>query len=242
MTVFHKNGLNKDGQFNSGPPYEPCPHPPLFFYGTEIPQSPNVKIVGLTISYNLNWSTHIMNIHRKANRTLYLLRRARPVLRPAALSTIYKSFIRSQVEYCCPIWMGAGVTLMNSLDRIQTRAIRILGDIEGNKLQSLAHRRGVAAMSVFHRLINREAPIPLHSLIPQDFKSQRFSRSVFPPAFKIPKTSAADYWTRSCIPLLTHVWNTAVPPRIRQIIDKQTFKLAVNGGDDLGIAFLKLKN
>ena len=150
MATYHKNGLHKDGHFLSGPVR--CPQPPLFFYGTEIPQSPHVKVVGLTMSHNLSWSTHIMNVHRKANRSLALLRRARPVLDPPALSTIYKSFIRSRVEYCCPIWMGAGVTLINSLDRIQTRAIRILGDIEGNKLQSLAHRRGVASMSVFHRL------------------------------------------------------------------------------------------
>jgi hypothetical protein len=126
-----------------------------------IPQRPHVKIVGLTISHNLSWGTHVMNIHRKANRSLALLRRARRVLYPVALSTIYKSFVRSQIEYCCPIWMGAAPIFIKSLDRIQVRAIRILGDIEGNKLQSLAHRRGVAAMSVFHRLINRQAP--LHS-------------------------------------------------------------------------------
>ena len=186
-----------------------------------------------------------MNVHRKANRSLALLRRARPVLDPPALSTIYKSFIRSRVEYCCPIWMGAGATLVNTLDRIQVRAIRILGDAEGIKLQSLAHRRGVAAMCVMHRLINREAPSPLHSLIPQETQHQRISRrNRFPPAFVIPKISASqpDYWTRSCIPLLTRGWNTAIPPATRLISNAQRFKLTVNAGDDLGIAFLKPKN
>jgi hypothetical protein len=139
--------------------------------------------------------------------------------------------------------MGAAATFIKSLDRIQVRAIRILGDKEGIKLQSLAHRRGVAALSVFHRLINREAPSPLHSLIPQESKNQRVSRRTrFPPAFVIPKISASqpDYWTRSCIPLLSQVWNTAIPPSIRSIKAKQSFKLAVNGGDDLEHAFLKI--
>ena len=137
--------------------------------------------------------------------------------------------------------MGAAPTFVKTLDRIQVRAIRILGDVEGNKLQSLAHRRGVAAMSVFHRLINRQAPPPLHTLIPNEVKNQRISRRTrIPPAFKIPKVgSQPDYWTRSCIPLLSHVWNTAVPPSLRNIEDKQKFKLAVNRGDDLGIAFMK---
>ena len=232
--------MNKDGSFNPGP--FSCPHPTLFFSGAMVPQSPQVKIVGLTISYNLTWGSHIMNIHRKANRSLAMLRRARRVLSPPALSTIYKSYIRSQVEYCCPIWMGAAATFIKSLDRIQVRAIRILGDVEGNKLQSLAHRRGVAAMSVFHRLINRQAPSPLHSLIPQELKNQRVSRrSRFPPAFKIPRISASqpEYWTRSCIPLATYVWNTAIPPSLRELTVNQKFKQAVNRGDDLGIAFMK---
>ena len=42
-----------------------------------------------------------------------LLRKARPVLSDAALASIYKAFIRSQVEYCCPLWMGAPVTFLN---------------------------------------------------------------------------------------------------------------------------------
>jgi hypothetical protein len=241
MAHYHKvNGLNKNGSFNPGP--VTCPHPTLSFSGAVVPQSPQVKIVGLTISYNLTWGTHIMNIHRNANRSLAMLRRARRVLSPPALSTIYKSYIRSQVEYCCPIWMGAANTFIKSLDRIQVRAIRILGDVEGNKLQSLAHRRGVAAMSVFHRLIFRQAPSPLHSLIPQELKIQRVSRrSRFPPVFKIPRISASppEYWTRSCIPLASHVWNTAIPPSLREIENKQKFKLNVNCGDDLGIAFMK---
>ena len=97
-------------------------------------------------------------------------------------------------------------------------------------------------MSVFHRHINRQAASPLHSLIPDEIKNQRVSRrSRFPPVFKIPKISASqpEYWTRSCIPLASHVWNTAIPPSIRDIKDNQKFKLAVNRGDDLGFAFMK---
>ena len=36
------------------------------------------------------------------------------------------------------------------------------------------------------------------------------------------------------------MWNTAIPPSIRAIKAKQSFKLAVNGGDDLEHAFLKI--
>ena len=52
--------------------------------------------------------------------------------------------------------MGA----LNRLDRIQVRAVRIIGHTEGIKLDSLAHRRGVAALCVMHRLVKKRAPSP----------------------------------------------------------------------------------
>ena len=58
------------------------------------------------------------------------------MLNSQALATIYKSFVRSQLEYCCPIWMGGGDVVLRRLDRIQTRAIRIMG-YEGVKLWAI---------------------------------------------------------------------------------------------------------
>ena len=52
------------------------------------------------------------------------------------------------------MWMGAGSVALAALDRIQVRAIRVIGHTEGVKLQSLAHRRGVATLAVMHRLIH----------------------------------------------------------------------------------------
>jgi len=133
MARYHKeNGLNKDGSFNPGP--VPCPHPSLSFSGAVVPQSPQVKIVGLTISYNLTWGTHIMNIHRKANRCLAMLRRARRVLSPPALSTIYKSYISSRV------------TNMRHMFR---QADSFVGDINGWDLSSLNHDRNEICLTWF---------------------------------------------------------------------------------------------
>ena len=52
------------------------------------------------------------------------------LLHAKALATIYKAFIRSQLEYCCPIWMGGSMGALNRLDRIQVRAVRIIGHTE----------------------------------------------------------------------------------------------------------------
>ena len=121
VSAFHSNGLHRDGFFEPGP--VPCPHPPLTFFGTQLPERPQVKIVGLVLTHNLTWGAHVESVYRKANRSLALLRRARPVLNDKGLATIYKSFIRSQLEYCCPLWLGAPKTSLARLDRIQVRAV-----------------------------------------------------------------------------------------------------------------------
>ena len=170
-----------------------------------------------------------------ANRSLALLRRARPVLNDKGLATIYKSFVRSQLEYCSPLWLGAPATALARLDRIQVRAVRIMGHTEGVKLQSLGHRRGVAALCVMHRLLSRRAPPPLHSLAPAPIPAGRriSERTLVPPALVAPTTGKPAYWQNSFVPKLTHAWNTLVPPALRLIRDRQHFKKSVNIGIDL---------
>ena len=41
-------------------------------------------------------------------------------------STIYKSHIRSQMEYYSPLWDGAGRVVLGRLDRLQNRAVRLI--------------------------------------------------------------------------------------------------------------------
>ena len=228
VTAFHSNGLHSDGYFLPGP--VACPHPPLTFYGAHIPERPQVKIVGLILTHCLTWGTHVESVYRKANRSLALLRRARPVLNDKGLATIYKSFIRSQLEYCCSLWLGAPATALARLDRIQIRAIRILGHKEGSQLHSLSHRRGVAALCSMHRLLNKRSPPPLHSLAPAPIPEGRrvSARTRFPPALLAPATRKPEYWQNSFVPKLTHAWNNFVPPALRLIRDQKHFKKSIN--------------
>ena len=127
--------------------------------------------------------------------------------------TVYKCFIRSQVEYCCPIWMGGGDSFLTRLDRVQVRAIRLIGHTEGVKLQSLGHRRGVAALCVMHRLLNGRAPAPLYSLVPTAAAARRSSaRLGTSPALQPPDIRKPAFWLRSCIPLLTTAWDNQFTP------------------------------
>ena len=162
LSAFRSNPLDKDGKLTFGP--APCPHPHLVFCGRTLPESLSFKVVGLTITCKMSWKTHITNIAKSASKAISHLYRARHVISRKQLATIYKSHVRSRLEYCSPVWLGAPATSLALLDRVQAKAAKLLGHTEATQLQSLAHRRGVAALCALHRIVHRTAPAPLWPL------------------------------------------------------------------------------
>ena len=62
------------------------------------------KYLGITISNNMSWDTHINNITSKANKILGFLRRNLQVQLEETKSLAYKSMVRSNLEYCSSVW------------------------------------------------------------------------------------------------------------------------------------------
>ena len=69
------------------------------------------------------------------------------IFSPSQLWTIYKSQIRPSLEYCYHIWGGAPKSSLHLLDRVQSKAIRLINNPSlTNSLQSLSHRRLIAGL------------------------------------------------------------------------------------------------
>ena len=72
--------------------------------------------------------------------------------------------MRPVLEYAPLVWMGAASSHLRLLDRVQRRALHILGpDV---LLQSLAARRLVAALSYIYKLMCLAGTPQLTSLVP----------------------------------------------------------------------------
>ena len=256
MRSFRKNGLHKkdteDGLHKKGDYRDdptPCPHPPLHFYGKRIPERPNVKIVGLTLSDDLGWEPHIDKTILKARRAMYFLRRAKRVFSPHDLLVVYKSHIRSILEYACPIWMGADQSSLDKLDSIQRKAVKLIGEKLGATLQSLTHRRGVAGFAAMHRLVHKSAPSALHDLCPPLSSTSRRSprrtpnnnsQSTTTDFLTAPDTvHKPKYWGVSFIPTFTNAWNNRLSPTLQLLADLQSFKAKVSSRMDLTILLYK---
>lgn len=78
------------------------PNPSLTMYGKVIPVKDEVKFLGITIDKKLNWKTQVDNqitqITRKTN-IIKVLANHKPGMRIETLILLYKSLIRSKIDY-----------------------------------------------------------------------------------------------------------------------------------------------
>jgi hypothetical protein len=62
------------------------------------------KYLGVTLSSNLTWNTHICNITGKVNKLLGFLQRNLKVRNETTKENAYKVIVRSNLEYCSTVW------------------------------------------------------------------------------------------------------------------------------------------
>ena len=113
--------------------------PLVFMNGHKLDFSSSFTQLGLSVSSNLTWKPHINSIAKHASQKLGFLSRACGYFSPSQLLTIYKSQIRPSLEYCFHVCGGAPKSSLNHLDRVQSKAIRLINNPNlTNSLQSLS--------------------------------------------------------------------------------------------------------
>ncbi|KXJ17197.1 putative RNA-directed DNA polymerase from transposon BS [Exaiptasia diaphana] len=110
------------------------------------------KYLGVTISANLCWNTHINNITTKANNTLAFLRRNLRVNSRQIKTQAYFGLVRPILEFAASVWDPYTKSNIDKLEKIQRRAARfvcrdyrrtssVTEMIQSLKWNSLEHRR-----------------------------------------------------------------------------------------------------
>ncbi|RVE48650.1 hypothetical protein evm_006721 [Chilo suppressalis] len=108
------------------PPFLPLPS----LQGTTLPLQSNIFMLGMEVCSDLNPKKYIETVIKTASRILGVLNKVRRFFTPDQLCLLYKTQVRSCVEYCSQLWDGSAKYLLDALDRLQRRAIRIIGDEE----------------------------------------------------------------------------------------------------------------
>ena len=145
---------------------------------------PSTKYLGLTITQDLSWDTHIKNICAKANKTLGFLRRNLKINATHLKDTAVKAFVGPILEYACTVWDPHVQKNIDMLERVQRRAARFVLHRYHNtssvsemiaKLEwpSLRQRRKVARLCMMYKILNNHAIVDKTKLVPAPVRDRR---------------------------------------------------------------------
>ncbi len=111
------------------------PYTPLLISGTPVERVSSFKYLGVNISEDLTWTTHIQTQDKKARQRLYHLRQLRKFrVSPAILKTFYSGAIESVLTQCISVWYGNS---SNQDCKALQRVVRLAERISGSALPSL---------------------------------------------------------------------------------------------------------
>ena len=189
-----------------------------------------LRDLGILVSSDLSWSPHIATIANKARQKASWVLSVFHTRSISIMLTLYKSMVRSLVEYCCPLWHPTKIRDIQELESVQkTFTARIAGMQDMHYWDRLIH---LSLMSLQRR---RERFIILHmwkilnnrtsnDLEVQFVSRPRFGNLAVIPS-KFPSSSAANQslYDQSFAVQGPKLWN-AIPYHLNVIDDLEHFK------------------
>ena len=187
--------------------------PPIIFVGDHpLAKVSSVRYLGVQINSDLSWSTHIANLCNKVRRLIGLLYRR--FYKNADAKTLYKTFIRSHLEYCCIVWDPHLVKDAEALEKVQRFGLRMCLKkwdldqeqlLQASNLVSLSDRRAHAKLSHLYKIMNELTDYPNAPLI---HKVHHYNaRQANPRQLVLPRAKTLQY-QRSFFPDTIKRWNS----------------------------------
>jgi len=202
-------------------------------HGQILESASNAKYLGLDLSSDLSFNTHINRITSQANRSLGFIKRNITTKNKKVRELAYKSLVRPQVEYASTIWSPYTKSKIHQVEMVQRRTARwVTNDYsplssvtamqEVLGWRSLEHRRLDCRLIMFYKIYHNLVAIRLPSYIQTP---QRLSRHMHPLSLRQIQVSS-DYHKYSFFPHSVVLWNN-LPGHIATLPDLEQFKRAV---------------
>lgn len=96
------------------------------FNGTIIERVEHARLLGLEVDETLSFSFHIFQLQKKIVSFMFALKRIRPLISEKTALTLYFAYINSRFCYMNAIWASIPKYLMDSLEIVQRKALRIV--------------------------------------------------------------------------------------------------------------------
>ena len=195
----------------------------------EIQRVQSAKYLGLTISGNLSWSTHISGIIGRANSALSFFRRNFGQCTQTIKTKCYQMYIRPICEYAAVIWSPHLQTNIHQIEMIQRKAARLIFNdysrhssvtamLTALDWKSLEKRRDDSTVVMFYKTINQHVDIPYDHILHKVPSTTRSSSRKF---LHLP--SRIDSFMHSFFPRAIRLWNQ-LPDHFIEADNVDTFK------------------
>ena len=174
----------------------------------------HVKLLDVTIDFQLNFDLHISNVCKKASRQLNVLKRIGRNLCRLGKLNVYYSFIMSNFNYCPLVWHFCGEVNTKKIEKIQESALRFIYQdyassydtlLNKSQLPSLRVRRLRAIALEAFKILSNQTPVYLSDLL--TFKSHSYSFR-YTNTVEVPQVRTSKYGVRSFRSTAAKMWNS----------------------------------
>ena len=204
----------------------------LVLNNSTLEQIESYKYLGLLLTTNLSWSSHISSICLKARKVLGLLyRRFYGNVSQDALKQLYLSLVRPHLEYGCHVWNPHLEKDKKALENVQKFACRIATAhwdesydtlLELLHLQPLQERRTHARLRLLYRILYKLSYFPAETFKLRNNLTlpNRCSHQL---ELQVPFARTNSYFY-SFVPHTSSLWNSLPKDIINQSTSYYSFK------------------
>ena len=187
-----------------------------------IPCEETVKLLGVELDYQLNFNEQVSRICQKVARQLNVLQRISKFLSEETRLLVFKSFIRSNFNYCPIIWHFCSKVNTEKLEKLQYRGLKIVYNCYESSYEELLTRANLPtlhlgrlrtiALETF-KCINNSAPKYIRDLVNLKQSSYSFR---YENTLQIPTVRTVAYGQKSFRFEAARVWNS-LPNELRKV-------------------------
>jgi len=193
------------------------------------------KHLGLTLTQNLSWDSHIKSVCNKAAARIGRLRKCMYTLPLSALESIYITGIRPILEYAAPVIDNCTQRCSDMLESVQYRAALAVSGAMNTSSRikvlkclawpSLGERRKYFKLVLYFKLVNDLCPPHLRELLPEQ-NNDRHNYMLRNVSERRLPHARINAFAGSFIPSASRLWNS-LPENVRAARSIQCFKLYI---------------
>ena len=185
--------------------------------GTELETMDHHPYLGVELASGLEWKHHIKQITGKAQRTLNFLQRNLHRCPQKVCEQAYLALVHPTLEYAATVWDPYHQKEVNSLERVQRKAVRFITRKYSRRdsvsalrsdlgLPTLQQRRLTSKLTMFYKIHHQEVAVEIPNHYVPSSTSSIKTRKKHTEQYNIISTRS-DTYKHSFYPSVIPVWN-----------------------------------